>query len=749
MNQSIYKIFQDCKTEEEIKSRFARYFKIILNTRHQIDLYTPQVIFEFKLNANLKNIQSRAKIIAQALYYIRKLKYGNYAEVPSKYICGIEKESAILIETTKLKNYYQKSNRKNYDWDLSPSSPCQKLVTDLATDKIIQNCHVYDFTKSQDEAQFIEEINNCLTTQHSLFDDKKEINEDNFYDIFKYWESLFGKYVENGRKCSEYFITDIESGKSDIISNNRVLFTTNNGEITKRLPIEDYKYFWSVYEKIDNPRNVIAIRQKMDRMSEIELRRFTGEFFTPIKFAKKAVEYLERTVGAHWYKSGKFRLWDMAAGTGNLEFVLPAEALQYCYISTLLEDDAKYCAKIYPEATVFQYDYLNDDVNFFGNELILDNLGVKRKMPQKLVDDLANPELKWIIFFNPPYATASNFERKNRKDKINVSMTKIQKLMTKDELGEVSRELYSQFLYRINLEFKNRQAYIGFFSKINYMNSNNDQKMRDEIFNYKFERGFLFSSQNFQGCKGKFPIGFVIWNMFNHKSLAEQKIYLDVFNSQIEKIAVKIISSINRSKFLNKWIERQKNVKIFPPMNNALNIVTNNKDRRDRIAENFLASLMCWNDFTHQNYTALLSGPYASAGGMSVTPENFEQYMVIHAVHLIPKATWLNDRDQFMQPTKELPQEFITDAVIWSLFSNSNNTAAMSNVEYEGNIYQIKNNFYPFMLDEVSTWSCSDPDIRQSIQLASIRSDDRFVAKWIKTHTNSISTSSAEVIRGG
>ena len=487
----------------------------------------------------------------------------------------------------------------------------------------------------------------------------------------------------------------------------------------------------------------------MDRMSEIELRRFTGEFFTPIKFAKKAVEYLERTVGAHWYKSGKFRLWDMAAGTGNLEFVLPAEALQYCYISTLLEDDAKYCAKIYPEATVFQYDYLNDDVNFFGNELILDNLGVKRKMPQKLVDDLANPELKWIIFFNPPYATASNFERKNRKDKINVSMTKIQKLMTKDELGEVSRELYSQFLYRINLEFKNRQAYIGFFSKINYMNSNNDQKMRDEIFNYKFERGFLFSSQNFQGCKGKFPIGFVIWNMFNHKSLAEQKIYLDVFNSQIEKIAVKIISSINRSKFLNKWIERQKNVKIFPPMNNALNIVTNNKDRRDRIAENFLASLMCWNDFTHQNYTALLSGPYASAGGMSVTPENFEQYMVIHAVHLIPKATWLNDRDQFMQPTKELPQEFITDAVIWSLFSNSNNTAAMSNVEYEGNIYQIKNNFYPFMLDEVSTWSCSDPDIRQSIQLASIRSDDRFVAKWIKTHNNSISTSSAEVIGGG
>ena len=53
MNESIYKIFQDCKTEEELKSRFARYFKITLNTRHKIDLYTPQVTFEFKLDANL------------------------------------------------------------------------------------------------------------------------------------------------------------------------------------------------------------------------------------------------------------------------------------------------------------------------------------------------------------------------------------------------------------------------------------------------------------------------------------------------------------------------------------------------------------------------------------------------------------------------------------------------------------------------------------------------------------------------
>ena len=90
----------------------------------------------------------------------------------------------------------------------------------------------------------------------------------------------------------------------------------------------------------------------MDRISEISLRRFTGEFFTPLKFAEKSLEYIGRVVGNKWWSAGKYRLWDMAAGTGNLEYLLPAEAMKYCYISTLLQDDVEYCKKIYSDATV-------------------------------------------------------------------------------------------------------------------------------------------------------------------------------------------------------------------------------------------------------------------------------------------------------------------------------------------------------------------------------------------------------------
>lgn len=743
--KTLYEILQPTQTEEEVKNLFAKFFSLKLDTKNYIDLYTPQILFEFKFDDNLKNPQTRAKCFAQTLYYIRRLKYGREIRTPSNQICVVSKNFAVIAPTENFSDYYLKSKAKNFDWDLAPSSPCKKLVKALADFDFLKNIHVYDFSVSEDENIFTAKLKESLNAQLSLFEDKKIIDEYNFYEIFKYWQKLFGDAVENGKKSSEYFITDIEQGRSSILDNRSVIFRMSNGDTKEKfVNVDEYRHFWSVYEKIYNPREIISIRQKMDRMTEIDLRRRTGEFFTPINFAEKAVQYLTRTVGENWYKSGKFRLWDMAAGTGNLEFALPAEALKYCYISTLLEDDADYCKKIFPDATVFQYDYLNDDVQFFENSLFEKHFA--RKMPQKLVDDLKNPQLKWIIFINPPYATASSFERNERKDKNNVSMTKIRELMNKDNLGVTSRELYSQFLYRINKDFSSKISWMGIFSKIKYINSNNDQKLRDKIFKYKFERGFIFNSKSFEGCKAQFPVGFLIWNLAEKISLETQKISLDIFNSAVEKVAQKISYSVNKKFFLNKWVKRPRNVKKFPPMSSGLNFAFNNKIKCDRIPENFLASLMCWNDFVHQNYTALLSGPYGTAGGMSITPENFEQYLVIHAVHLIPKATWLNDRDQFMQPTKELSREFISDAVIWSLFAPSNQTVSLRDVEYEGEVYRMKNNLFPFLLDEIKTWKIDDANIRLQVAVAK---DDRFAALWLKSHSAEISVEGRVVLREG
>ena len=716
MAKNILQALSDCATEEEVKVAFIQYFRSKLprtfkfDSRKNIDFYTPQILFEFKFDGGLNDIGRRARAFAQSLYYIRRLKYGSDVRVPSRLIAVVDKKSAVIIPADDLSTYYEKSARSDqYDWDLAPSTPCKKLIAALIDEPVIQQCRVYNFADRQDADEFVSLVKIIYLRETNIVAVKKNINEDNFYEVFEHWSKIFGESVENSHKIAEYFLTDIESGKSARYGLRRVRFDLSDGSKEEKvMPIDSYKYFWSVHERVTDARTMIAIRQKMDRMTALDLRRFTGEFYTPIDHARKALEYIGRVVGAQWWTTGEYRLWDMAAGTGNLEFALPNEALQYCYISTLLNDDAAYCKKIYPSATVFQYDYLND-----GEE----------KLPSNLRADLADPSVKWIVFINPPYATANNPERGS--DKVNknaVSMTAIRKLMTDEGLGLTSRELFSQFLYRIDREFKNRRTLLGLFSKIKYINANNDQRLRDKFFDYKFEGGFVFPSKHFQGTKGQFPVGFLMWNLAEHIPLTDQTIELEVFDDQLEKIAAKKIKSIPRGDLINRWFEHPSCTKKFPPMSSALKIGRAHKMPCDRIAEGFIASLMsAGNDVMHQNKTALLSGPYVSAGAFSITADNFEQCMVVHAVRRLPKATWLNDRDQFLRPTKRLPTEFVNDCVVWSLFAPSNYTTALKDVEYEGEIYQIKNNLYPFDGEE-----------------------ERFAAQWLKSA--SLSTEARAVL---
>ncbi len=302
--------------------------------------------------------------------------------------------------------------------------------------------------------------------------------------------------------------------------------------------------------------------------------------------------------------------------------------------------------------------------------------------------------------------------------------------MHNKDLGEVSRELLSQFIFRVKKEFENKNAHFGLFSKIKYLNANNDQKFRDKIINFKFRTGFLFSSGNFHGTSQimQFPISMIIWELNANKKIENQNIKLDIFNSDVEKIGKKRIKSIHREKLLSKWIYRPAGINKYPPFGTAISVKNKNKDRRDRISEGFIASLrITGNTLQSQQSTYILSGPAVSAGGVSIIKKNFNEAMVIHAVISISKATWINRSDQFLQPTKKLSQEFINDCMVWNIFSNSNQTAAMKNIEYENNIYQIENHFFPFLLSELKKWEITDSDYKLSLSSA----NNRFLAKHI------------------
>lgn len=739
MNKEYNKFKNDLaksKTEEDVKNAYAKHFKISYDTSDRHDLYTPQVLFEFKYDKNMLNLKARATVLAQILYYVHRLKFGFTQKAIPIFLCLSDKNETVITETIKWKNYY--SDIESYDWDLSPSIPDKRLVDKLIDDEEFRNLHVYNLENENEFNIFSEKLIHYLDPQQKFdFIDKKIITEENFEEVFEYWNGIFGASVKNGFKTSKYFVCDIQQGRTHLSrEEGKAYFDFGNGEVrVKKILMKDYDFFWELYEKVTSSDTMRGILSKIDRLTDEDMRRFHGEFFTPIRFANKALEYIERTVGKEWWKSSEYRVWDMASGTGNLEYYLPNDSYQFLYLSTLYSTEAEHCQKLFPSATVFQYDYLNDDVgNIFQNKYndgqTASQFDITWKLPEKLRKDLENPKLKWVILINPPFAT-SQTAGTSGNSKQDVSNTIVRKVMHQQNLGEVSRELFAQFIFRIKKEFENKNVHFGLFSKIKYLNSNNDQKFRDNVFQFEYKRGFIFSSLTFSGTKGNFPVGFLVWNLSKNIKIEEQNIVVDIFNEEVEKIGHKTITSENRDLFLSKWIDRPKADIKFPPVGSAITLKLENKDSRNRISKGFLASFMCkGNDFQNQNFTALLSAPYVSAGALSVTPKNFEKSMVIHAVRRIPKATWINDRDQFLIPKKELSQEFINDCTVWNLFSNSNQTAAMKDVEYEKETYQIENHFFPFLLSELKTWKITDSDI--SLSLASVT--DRFVSKWISEH---------------
>ena len=312
-------------------------------------------------------------------------------------------------------------------------------------------------------------------------------------------------------------------------------------------------------------------------------------------------------------------------------------------------------------------------------------------------------------------------------------MTSVRSLMNVENYGEASRELFTQFLFRISKEFKGKQAHLCMFSPLKYINSNNDQKIRDGFFQYTYERGFIFPSKAFQGTTAAFPVGFIIWNLAKQKHLKKQQIILDVFNLEVEKIGTKLVPSVNREQMLNKWCPRPKwdGRSVMPTFSSGIKVMDENKDKRNHIAPGFLCSL-CSNgdDLQHQNSVFILSAPYANAGAFSVTPENFDKAMVLYTVKKLPEKNWANDKDMFYAPSFELSSEFTHDCVVWAAFSAKNNCAALKNVKYQGDVWHIANNMYPFLLEDVRKWPCGHGDIAAQIGAAN---EDRFLAKYLSS----------------
>ena len=403
-------------TEEVVKAAYAGYFKIKYDTSYHHDLYTPQVLFEFKTDKNFQNLKAIATILAQSLYYIRRLKYIEVEKAIPFFICLADKNEASITETRKWSTYI---SNDNYDWERPASKPDPKLIDHLVKEPETGKIHIYKIAQKGEHAAFKKNLENALHPQMIIdYGDKKIINEENFEAVFDHWKNIIGKQIINGYKDSFYFLANIQQEKIIVDKeNNRVVFTfEDQNSKTQKILMKDYDYFWGIYDYVSNPEIITGINAKLDRLTDENQRRFEGEFYTPIRFCKKAINYLNEVLGKNWYKSGKYRIWDMAAGTGNLEYHLPAEAYKFLYLSTLHASEADHLKKVFPNATCFQYDYLNDDVEYLFNKEKLP-FEPNWKLPKKLRDELADPNYYLDSLYQSAICNCTSRRGKGRIEK--------------------------------------------------------------------------------------------------------------------------------------------------------------------------------------------------------------------------------------------------------------------------------------------------------------------------------------------
>jgi hypothetical protein len=250
---------------------------------------------------------------------------------------------------------------------------------------------------------------------------------------------------------------------------------------------------------------------------------------------------------------------------------------------------------------------------------------------------------------NPPYAEAP--QRKFESEgKIAVEQSKMNTKYA-GILGQGNREIFAQFLTRIYFEIPNCK--IAQFSKLKTISGQHFVDFR-KFFLAKLEKAFVVPADTFDNVKGKFPIGFMIWDTNKKDDL--EKIVVDVFDKKNDNLGKKIYYSYSNNQYINDWI----------------------KPFRADIKKNQLIGKFPFmgNDFQQQNIIQINHNKMIynkAAGQFFINQKNVLYACIYFAVRKCIKASWINDRDQFLFPNKkwEKDLEFQSDCLAYSLFSNN------------------------------------------------------------------------------
>ncbi|HEY5370164.1 MAG TPA: hypothetical protein VIJ75_14370 [Hanamia sp.] len=687
---SLYQKLQG-ESEEDVKDAYIKALGLKSYSKNLIDIQTKEIWFEAKDTAK----HSTYAMFTQLLHYVQQsLNEGEY--IPPFLVVMDTQKAAIMKTADALPLLSDK--KQPIKWGKSASGYTQEALDAVSA---YIGTHFVSFKIQTHEAEFISTVKNAIKNGDII---RTQITPDNLKQVFDKWVLMIGMEIKGVPK-EDYallFFADIMNDGTVATHDNLPAQLLHKGnapvfmlgsKIYELGNKEGYRQFWAIYHRPPKSEYRDYLLERRDTLIPIDERSFKGAYYTPLNVVDKAYDKLTETLGNNWQKN--YIVWDMCCGVGNLE--VKHSNPRNIYMSTLdqADVDVMRATKTCVSATRFQYDYLNDDITDDGKI----DYSLTNKIPVGLRKDIAEGK-KILVLINPPYAESGSSP--NEQAKTNVATTKMGSNM--QEYGFAKRELFIQFVARIAEEIPT--ATIAIFSKLKYVNAPNFELFREK-WNAEYLGGFIVHSKAFDGLTGEFPIGFLIWktnqNAKNKSVITE--ITTDVLDKKVNPIGEKIFYNLPNSSFLNSWVKRPKvNKQPVIPLKNAISPATRTIDvRGSHWSDNAIGSLyLSANDMQSTRTTAIVSSGFNSAGAFYVNAENLWQVAIIFSVRRIIKPTWINDRDQFLQPTKPLSEEFKIDCLIWMLFSGSNLTASANDLKWNGKTWSIVNHFIPYTEAEVN-----------------------------------------------
>ncbi len=437
----------------------------------------------------------------------------------------------------------------DFNWNVTPSNHETKefkLIKERIEATLKTKTYVYDYQKDEKDLKTFISNNIAKATETS----KIKIDKNNFIPIYLRWLEIVKPNIDVNwddlKKASildsdfylaDLFVDDKDTQKIDddltIRDSLFIVFQNQGYKIAKEnirqmfdatINIKNkelYLQFWKRYKRPPLVQFQDYIIERRDLLVPQDIRERKGAFFTPFQWVELSQKYLADYLGENWQE--EYYIWDCAAGTGNL---LAGLTNKYnIWASTLDQADVKVMHERIEhganllEKHVFQFDFLNDDFSKLPQGL------------QEIIND-QNKRKKLIIYINPPYAEAGTGLGKLHKKDITLNF-KINETF-KPIIGNAVNEIFALFMAIIYEKMEG--VILGQFSKLKFVNGSNFKKFK-EYFLAKYVSGFVVPAETFDNVKGKFPIGFTIWDT-NHNNKIEV-VKTDIYNDFSEFLGFK------------------------------------------------------------------------------------------------------------------------------------------------------------------------------------------------------------------